>query len=163
MLSPQVETELSIFSALIQPTNFSNTSMAVKKEFVAHVDDLGRGMCQGLSTGEPAVAAESHIVVIRSEQSSFDTVDANFTNVACDNCSKTVKASAQVLLGQTLKDRYDTWDCDEDGCTGACVVSAQVIVCCCFFLACNVTKFYVLVIKMIFMDLYLGNLVTQIY
>ena len=102
--------------------------MAVKQIFVALVDDLGRGLCQGLTTGEPALVAESHIAVIRSEKNSFDTVDVNFTNVACENCTYKVQTSAQVLLGQSLKDRYETWDCDEDGCNGACVVSAQVII-----------------------------------
>lgn len=117
---------MSIYTALIQPSNFSNSSMAVKKILVELVDDLGRGLCQSLSTGEPALVAESHIVVIRSEKNSFDTIDVNFTNVACENCSYTVQASAQVLLGQSLKDLYESWDCDEDGCNGACVVSAQV-------------------------------------
>ena len=128
MLSVQVETVLSIYSALIQPGNFSSSSMTVKQELVAFVDDLGRGLCQSLSTGEPALVAESHIVVIRSEKNSFDTVDVNFTNVACENCSYAVQASAQVLLGQSLKDLYESWDCNEDGCNGACVVSAQVSV-----------------------------------
>lgn len=126
--SSQVETTLSIYSALIQPSNFSNSSMAVKQTFVALVDGLGRSLCQGLSTGETALVAESHIAVIRSEKNSFDTVDVNFTNVACENCTYKVQASAQVLLGQSLKDQYETWDCDEDGCNGACVVSAQVII-----------------------------------
>lgn len=124
-LYPQVETILSIFNALIQASNYSNTT--VKQELVLLVDDLGRGLCQSLITGEPALVAESHIVVIKSEKNSFDTVDVNFTNTACENCSYTVQASAQVLMGQSLKDRYETWDCDEDGCNGACIVSAQVL------------------------------------
>ena len=100
--------------------------MAVKQKLVGLVDDLGRGLCQSLSTGEPALIAESHIVVIRSKKDSFDNVDVNFTNTACENCSYAIQESAQVLLGQSVKDLYESWDCNEDGCNGACVVSAQV-------------------------------------
>ncbi len=100
--------------------------MAVKSDLVSLVDELGRSMCQGINTGEQAVTAESDFVVLRSEKNSFDTVDVNYTHVTCENCSSVVQASAQVLLGQSLKDLYQSWDCNEDGCNGACVVSAQV-------------------------------------
>lgn len=55
-------------------------------------------MCQGINTGEQAVIAESDIVVIRSENNDFDTIEVN-TPVACENCGSVVQASAQVLLG----------------------------------------------------------------
>lgn len=122
---PQVETVLSIYNTLIDPNNFTDASMLVKGDLVSLVDELGRSMCQGISTGEEAVIAESNIVVIKSEQNSFDDVDVNFTHIACENCSS-VQISAQVLLGQALKDLYQSWDCDQDGCNGACIVSAQV-------------------------------------
>ena len=102
--------------------------MAVKSDLVSLVVELGRSMCQGISTGEQAVIAESGIVVIRSEKNDFDNIEVNFTQVACENCSSVVQASAQVLLGQSLKDLYQSWDCDENGCNGACIVSAQVII-----------------------------------
>ena len=123
----QVETTLRIYSAAINPGDFSSSSMEVKQILVSLVDDLGRGLCQGLTTGEPALVAQSHIVVLRSEKNSFDSVDTNFINIACENCTYTVQTTAQVLLGTSLKDRYETWDCDKDGCNGACIVSAQVI------------------------------------
>lgn len=100
--------------------------MAVKSDLVSLVDELGRSMCQGINPGEQAVIAESDIVVIRSEKNNFDNIDVNFTRVSCENCSSVNLASAQVLLGQSLKDLYQSWECDEDGCNGACVVSAQV-------------------------------------
>lgn len=125
---PQVETILNIYHTLIEPKNFSSASMAVKSDLIALVDELGRSMCQGINTGEQAVIAESDIVVIRSEKNNFDNIDVNFTLVACENCRSVVQASAQVLLGRSLKDRYQSWDCDEDGCNGACIVSAQVII-----------------------------------
>lgn len=124
----QVETILNIYSTLIEPKNFDNASMSIKSDLVSLVDELGRSMCQGINTGEQAVIAESDIVAIRSEQNNFDNIDVNFTDVACENCSSIVQASAQVLLGQSLKDLYQSWDCDEDGCNGACIVSAQVII-----------------------------------
>ena len=123
----QVETTLRIYSAAINPGDFSSSSMEVKQILVSLVDDLGRGLCQGLTTGEPALVAQSHIVVLRSEKNSFDSVDTNFINIACENCTYAVQTTAQVLLGKSLKDRYETWDCDKDGCNGACIVSAQVI------------------------------------
>ncbi|KAL9974072.1 hypothetical protein ACROYT_G011071 [Oculina patagonica] len=121
----EVENVLKIYSTLIEPKNFDNASMAVKSDLVSLVDELGRSMCQGINTGEQAVTAESDFVVLRSEKNSFDTVDVNYTHVTCENCSSVVQASAQVLLGQSLKDLYQSWDCNEDGCNGACVVSAQ--------------------------------------
>lgn len=124
----QVETTLRIYSATINPSDFSSSSMEVKQILVSLVDNLGLGLCQGLTTAEPALIAESPIVVLRSEKNSFDLVDTNFINIACENCTDAVQTTAQVLLGKSLKDRYETWDCDEDGCNGACVVSAQVII-----------------------------------
>lgn len=120
-----METVLSIYNTLIDPNDFTDNSMAVKSNLVSLVDELGRSMCQGINTGEEAVIAESDIVIIRSEKNNFDNVDVNFTQIACDNCSS-VEASAQLLLGEALKDLYQSWDCDEDGCNGACIVSAQV-------------------------------------
>lgn len=94
----QVETVLNIYITLIEPENFSNASMTVKSDLVSLVVELGRSMCQGINTGEQAVIAESDIVVIRSENNDFDTIEVN-TPVACENCGSVVQASAQVLLG----------------------------------------------------------------
>ena len=100
--------------------------MLEKEDFISSVDELGRSLCKGLSGGQLAVVAQSEIVVLRSEKNLFDTVDQNYTNVACQQCEVGVNVSAQVLLGKSLKEDFESWECSEESCRGACIVSAQV-------------------------------------
>lgn len=100
--------------------------MTIKEQFLSTLDELGRSMCKGLSTGESPLAAESNATALRSEKNSFEDVHLNYTRFGCDNCTFYDSKIAQVLLGKSLKDMYENWDCVEDGCNGACVVSAQV-------------------------------------
>lgn len=121
-----MEQALEIFYNSITPSDYSNASMSQKGQLITLVEELGRSMCKGASEGEPAQVAQSQVVVIRSEKNVFETVDRNFTNVACDDCDMGVNTSAQVMLGLSIKEQYENWVCSEDGCNGACVVSAQV-------------------------------------
>lgn len=123
----QVEQTLSSFHNLIKPNDFSTEHMSSKKEFIALLPDLGRSMCKGLVNGEAARVAQSPSTVLRSVKNSFLHVDANYSRIGCEQCSTYTRKSAEVLLGQTLKQTYDDWNCDADGCNGACIVSYQVM------------------------------------
>ena len=118
-----------VYSNLIAATDYSNSSMTVKEQFLATVDELLKSMCKALVTGEEPAVAESEIAVLRSDKNDFQQVDTNYSYVSCPNCTVGVSSSAHVLLGPTLKEQYSDWQCiDLQTCNGACVGSGQVCV-----------------------------------
>lgn len=124
----QVKTALQPFDSLIDMNNYTIDAMEQKKKFIDLAKDLGRSMCKGIDNGEEARVAELSSMVLRSIKNSFEAVDANHSFTGCEQCTTYKSKTARVLLGKSLKDTYDDWNCNDDidGCNGACLVSTQV-------------------------------------
>ena len=112
---------------MIEVSDYSNSSMVLKEDFLEIVDELLKSMCKSLVVGEEPSVAESEIAVLRSDKNNFQEVEANYSYIACSNCSMGMTTSAGVRLGPEVKQKYSDWQCsDSQTCNGACVGSAQV-------------------------------------
>ena len=123
----QAERTLLIYNNMIEASDYSNSSMELKQDFLEIVDELFKSMCKALVLGEEPAVAQSEIAVLRSDNNDFEKVDTNYSYITCFNCTVGMTTSAQMRLGPTLKERYLDWQCeDSQTCNGACVGSAQV-------------------------------------
>ena len=123
----EVEGILKISQNVINPEEYTNSSLEAKASFLSTVQGQEPSLCKGLATGGPFELAKTNITVLKAVKDAFATVDTEFMEVSTSTAPEYIEASVTYRLGQTLKTQYESWSCTlDDTCTGTCIATAQV-------------------------------------
>ncbi len=123
----EVEDILKISQNVINPDDYTNSSLEAKASFLSTLEGQEPSLCKGLATGGPYELAKTNITVMKAVKDVFATVDTEFMEVSTSTAPQFIEASVMYRLGQTLKTQYESWACtSDDTCTGTCIATAQV-------------------------------------
>ena len=122
-----VEDILKISQNVLDPDDYTNSSLEAKASFLSTVQGQEPPLCKGLATGGPYELAKTNITVMKAVKDTFSSVDTAFMEISTSTAPEYIEASVMYRLGQTLKTQYESWACTaDDTCTGTCIATAQV-------------------------------------